>query len=117
MKMCTPMFAGAPPPKFPGNRQTKDESSISKWNKVMIYCSMYLMDLCVPWLEESSPLFERSTIGFFSRINAWNKIPATFIQRQSFCVLSNFMTKRNWSSYNETAASAWCQQNADWWSE
>ncbi len=25
MKMCTPMFAGAPPSKFPGNRPTKDE--------------------------------------------------------------------------------------------
>ena len=29
MKMCTPMFARAPPPKFPGNQPTKDESSIS----------------------------------------------------------------------------------------
>ncbi len=36
MKMCTPMFAGAPPPNFPGNQPTKDESSSSKWNKDMI---------------------------------------------------------------------------------
>ena len=42
---------------------------------------------------------------------------ATFIERQRFRVLSNFMTKRYRSSHNETAASAWRQQNADWWSE
>jgi hypothetical protein len=116
-KMCTPMFAGAPPPKFPGNRPTKDESSISKWNKDMIYYSRYLMDLCVPWLEESSPLFERSTSGFCSLMSEWNKTSATFIERQRFRVLSNFMMKRYRSSHNETAASAWQQQNADWWSE
>ncbi len=74
------------------------------------------MDLCVPWLEESSPLFERSTNGFCSLINAWNK-KSTFIERRHFCILSNFITKGYWSSYNETAASAWQQQNADWWSE
>jgi hypothetical protein len=28
-----PMFAGAPPPKFPGNRPTNDESFILEWNK------------------------------------------------------------------------------------
>ncbi len=72
------------------------------------------MDLCVPWLEESSPLFERSTSGFCSLNNEWNKKSATLIERQRFCVLSNFMTKRYWSSHNETAASAWKQGNADW---
>jgi hypothetical protein len=56
MKMCTPMFAGAPPPKFCGNQPPKDKSSISKWNKEMIHYSRFLMDLCVPWLEESPPL-------------------------------------------------------------
>jgi hypothetical protein len=75
------------------------------------------MDLCVPWLEESSPLFERSTNNFFSLINEWNKKSATFIEHQRFCVLSIFMTKGYRSSHNETAASAWCQQNANWWSE
>ena len=30
---------------------------------------------------------------------------------------SNFMTKGYRSSHNETAASAWRQRNADWWSE
>ncbi len=107
MKMCTLMIAGAPPPNVPGNQPTKDESSISKWNKDMIYYSRYLMDLCVPWLEESSPLFERSMNGFCSLINAWNKKSATFIERQLICVLSNFMTKGYQSSHNETAASAW----------
>jgi hypothetical protein len=68
-------------------------------------------------LEESSPLFERSTEGFHSLINAWNKKSATFIERQPFYVLSNFMTKGYQSSHNETAASAWRQQNADWRSE
>jgi hypothetical protein len=111
------MFAGAPPLKFPGNQPTKDESSISKWNKDMIYYSRYLMDLCVPWLEESSTLFERSTSRFCSLINEWNKKSATFIECQRFCVLSNFMTKGYWSSHNETAASAWQQQNTDRWSE
>jgi hypothetical protein len=75
----------------------------------MIYYSTYLMDLCVPWLEESSPVFERSTNGFCFLINAWNKKSATFIGRQHFCVLSNFMTKGHQSSHNETAASAWRQ--------
>jgi hypothetical protein len=65
------------------------------------------MDLCVPWLEESPPLFERSTSGFCSLFNEWNKTSATFIERQRFCVLSNFMMKGYWSSLNETAASAW----------
>ncbi len=75
------------------------------------------MDLCVPWLEESPPLFERSTSGCCSLINEWNKTSATFIERQCFCVLTNFMTKGYQSSHNETADSAWRQQNADWWSE
>jgi hypothetical protein len=117
MKMCTPIFAGAPPPKFPGNQPTKDESSILEWNKDMIYYSRYLIDLCVPWLEKSSPLFERSMSGFCSLINEWNKQSATFIERQQFGVLSNFIPKGYWSSHNETAASAWQQQIADWWSE
>ncbi len=109
MKMCTPMFAGAPPPKFTGNQSTKDESSISKWNKDMINYSRYLMDLCVPWLEESPPLFERSTSGFCFLINEWDKTSATFIECQHLYVLSNFMTKGYQSSHNETAASAWQQ--------
>ncbi len=111
------MFAGAPPPTFPGNWPTKDESSILERNKNMIYYSRYLIDLCVPWLEKSSPLSERSKSGFFSLINEWSKKSATFIERQRFCVLSNFITKGYRSSHNETAASAWRQQNADWWSE
>jgi hypothetical protein len=79
IKMCTPMFAGAPPPKFPGNRPPRDVSSILEWNKNMIYYSRYLMDLCVTWLEKSSPLFERFKRGFCSLINKWNKKSATFI--------------------------------------
>ena len=61
------------------------------------------MDLCVPWLEESSPLFERSMSGFCSLMNEWNKTSATFIECQRFRVLSNFMTKGYQSSHNETA--------------
>jgi hypothetical protein len=75
------------------------------------------MDLCVPWLEKSSLLFERTMSGCCSLINEWNKKSAIFIERQRVCVLSNFMTKGYWSSHNETAASAWRQRNADWWSE
>ena len=67
------------------------------------------MDLCVLRLEESPPLFEKSTSGFCSLINEWNKTSATFIERQRFRVLSNFMTKGYMSSHNETAASAWRQ--------
>ncbi len=59
----------------------------------MIYYSRYLVDLCVPWLEELPPLFERSMSGYCSLINEWNKTSATFIERQRFRVLSNFMTK------------------------
>jgi hypothetical protein len=117
MKMCTPMFAGAPPLKFPGNKPTKDESTISKWNKEMNYYSKYPMVLCVPWMEDSCPLFERSTSRFCSLINEWNKTSATFIEQQHFCVVSNFMKNGYWSSHNEVAASAWRQPNADWWSE
>ncbi len=51
------------------------------------------MGLCVPWLEESSPLFERSTSGFCSLMNEWNKKSPTFIERQRFCVLSYFGQK------------------------
>jgi hypothetical protein len=51
------------------------------------------MDLCVPWLEESSPLFERSMSGFCSLMNEWNKKSALFIERQNFCVLSNLRQK------------------------
>ncbi len=47
---------------------------------------------------QSSPLFERSTSGFCSLINDWNKKTATFIERQRFRVLSNFMTKGYQSS-------------------
>jgi hypothetical protein len=70
MKMCTLMLARALPQKFIGYQPTKDEASISKWNKDMIYYSMCLMDLCVPFLEESSALFERSMKEFCSFINA-----------------------------------------------
>jgi hypothetical protein len=55
--------------------------------------------------------------GFCSLINEWKKKSATVNEHQHFCVLSNFMTKGYWSSHNETAASAWQQRNADWWSE
>jgi hypothetical protein len=60
MKMCTPMLAGAPPPKFPGNRPIKDEPCISKWITDMKYYAKYLIDLCVPWPDESFPSLERS---------------------------------------------------------
>jgi hypothetical protein len=59
----------------------------------------------------------RSTSGFCSLINEWNKKSATFIEHQRFRVLSNFIMKGYRSSHNETAAFAWQQQNADWWSE
>jgi hypothetical protein len=76
----------------------------------MIYYSRSLIHLCVPWLEESSPFFERSTKRFFSLINAWNKKSATFTEHQRFHVLSNFMTKGHQISHNETAAFAQRQQ-------
>ncbi len=44
------------------------------------------MDLCVPWLEESPPWFERSTNRFCSIINAWNKKSATFIEHNVFAL-------------------------------
>jgi hypothetical protein len=57
----------------------KDESFISKLNKDMIYYLKYLIDLCVPWFDESAPLYERSAEGFCALINAWNKQSATYI--------------------------------------
>ncbi len=50
-------------------------------------------------------------------MNTWNRKSATFIERQQFCFLSNFMSKGNRSNHNEIAATAWRQRNADWWSE
>jgi hypothetical protein len=115
MKMCTLILAGAPPLKFPGIQPIKDESRISKWNKDMKYYLTYLIDLCVQWLDESLfPLYERSAEGFFLLVNAWNNKSATFIKCQHFCFLSNFMSKGQQSSHNETTATAWHQCNANW---
>lgn len=83
----------------------------------MKYYSKYLIDLCVPWSDESELLFERSAKGFCELVNTWNRKSATFIERQRFHFLSNFMSKGNRSSHNEIAATAWRQRNADWWSE
>jgi hypothetical protein len=117
MKMCTPMLADAPPPKFPGNRPIDDKSRFPTWDIEMRYYSKYLIDLCVPWSDESGLLFERSAIGFCKLMNTWNRKFATFIERQRFRFLSNFMSKGNQSNHNEIAATAWWQRNADWWSE
>ena len=112
------MLAGAPPPKSPGNRPIDDdESRIHTWVIEMKYYSKYLIDLCVPWSDESELLFERSAKGFCELVNTWNRKSATFIERQRFHFLSNFMSKGNRSSHNEIAATAWRQRNADWWSE
>ncbi len=81
MKMCTPMLAGAPPPKFPGNRQTQD-SRIHTWDTDMKFYSKYLIDLCVPWSDESILLFERSAKSFCLLLNAWNRKSVTFIEHQ-----------------------------------
>jgi hypothetical protein len=77
----------------------------------------YLINLCVPWPGESFPFFERSAEGFCLLVHAWSSKSTTFIERQHFCFLSNFMSKGHQSSHNKTAATAWCQCNTDWWSE
>jgi hypothetical protein len=82
MKMCTPMLAGTPPPKFPGNQLIDDESRIHTWDIEMRYYSKYLIDLFVPWSDESRLLFERSAIGFSTLVNTWNRKSVTFIERQ-----------------------------------
>jgi len=74
-----------------------------------------LIDLCVPWSDESRLLFERSAIGFCLLGNERNRKFATFIERQRYRFLSNFISKGYRSSHNETAATAWRQRNADWW--
>ncbi len=117
MKMCTPMLAGAPHPKFPGNRPIEDESHIFKWITDMKYYAEYLINLCVPWLDESLSSFERSAEGFCLLVHAWSSKSATFITHQRFCFLSNFMSKGHQSSHNKTAATVWRQRNTDWWSE
>ena len=83
----------------------------------MKYYAKYLIDLCVPWLDESLPSFKRSAEGFCLLVHAWSSKSATFIEWQRFCFLSNFMSKEHRRSHNETAATAWRQRNADWWSE
>jgi hypothetical protein len=110
------MLAGAPTPKFPGNRPNHDETRIHIWDRDMKYYSKYLIDLCVPWSGESRLLFERSATGFCLLVNEWNRKSATFIERQRYRFLSNFMSKGYCSSHNETAT-AWRQRNADWWSD
>ena len=84
MKMYTPMLAGAPPPRLPENRPIKDESRISKWISDMKYYAEYLINLCVPWPDESLPSFKRSVKGFFSLVHAWSSKSASFIERQHF---------------------------------
>jgi hypothetical protein len=111
------MLAGAPPPKFPGNRPIEDESRISKWITDTKYYAEYLINLCVPWSDESFPSFERTAKGFCLLVHAWSSKSATFIECQGYCFLSNFMSKGHQSIHNETAATARCQRNTDSWSE
>ena len=115
--MCAPMLVGVPPPKFPKNQPVEDESQIHTWNTDMKYYSKYLIYLCVPWLDESVPLFGRSAKGFCLLVNAWNNKSSTFIKHQRFPFLSNFMSKWHRSSHKKTAATSWRQGNVDWWSE
>jgi hypothetical protein len=91
--MCTPMLAGAPPPKFSGNRPNHDESRIHIWDRDMKYYSKYLIDLCVPWSGESRLLFKRSAIGFCLLMNELNRKSATFIECQRYRSLSNLYPK------------------------
>jgi hypothetical protein len=83
----------------------------------MKYYAKYLMNLCVPWMDETLPFFERTPKGCCSLVNTWNCKSATFIQHQHFGFLSNFMSKGHQNGHNESAATAWRQHNADWWSE
>jgi hypothetical protein len=83
----------------------------------MKYYAEYLIDLCVPWPDESLPFFERSAKGFCLLVHVWSSKSATFIECQHFCFLSNFMSKGYQSSHNKTAATAWRQHNTNWWSE
>ncbi len=68
--MCTQMLAGAPPTKFPGNQPIEDESRISKWITDIKYYAEYLINLCVPWPDESLPFIERSAKGFCLLVHA-----------------------------------------------
>ncbi len=83
----------------------------------MKYYAEYLINLCVPWSDESLPSFERSAKGFCLPVHAWSSKSATFIECQHFHFLSNFVSKGHRSSHNETAATTWRQCNTDWWSE
>jgi hypothetical protein len=83
----------------------------------MKYNAEYLINLCVPWSDESLSSFERPNKGFCLLGHACSSKSATFIERQRFCFLSNFVSKGHHSSHNETAATAWRQHNTDWWSE
>jgi hypothetical protein len=50
----------------------------------MKYYAEYLIDLCVPWSDESLPSFERSDKGFCLLVQVWSSESATFIERQCF---------------------------------
>jgi hypothetical protein len=50
----------------------------------MKYNSRYLIDLCVLWLDKSSPLYKKSVKCFCFLVNAWNNKSATFIKPQRF---------------------------------
>jgi hypothetical protein len=100
------MLAEAPLHKSPGNQPIEYESRISKWITNMKYYSEYVIGLCVPWPDEFLPSFERSDEGFCSLVHAWSSKSASFIERQRFRFLSNFMSKGHRSSHNKTTATA-----------
>jgi hypothetical protein len=84
----------------------------------MKYYAEYLINLCVPWSDESLPSFERSAEDFCLLVHVRrvaNQLLSLNIN--VFCFLSNFMSKGHQSSHNETTATAWRQRNTDWWSE
>ncbi len=83
----------------------------------MKYYAEYLINLCVPWPDESLPSIGRSSEGFCSLVHEWSSKSATFIECQRFRFLSNFMSKGHRSSHNKIAATSWHQCNTDWWSE
>ncbi len=80
-KMLTPILAGKPPPKFPGNRPAEEEQH-RKWHKEMEYFAKYMLDMMVPWYDDTTPLFPRDSSGFCTMAESWNSITAHFICQQ-----------------------------------
>jgi hypothetical protein len=116
-KMLTPILAGKPPPKFPGNMPSSGSSKLEQWLTDMNYFAKYIIDMMVPWSTDGTRQFQRDVNGFCDMLHSWNSRTAPFICQQRYRYISNIIGKGYRSSQNEKTVSAWRDRNSDRWSE